>query len=137
MSETCEDCGKPLTDPVSRRQGRGPKCYRKKFGTTPRTRRPTITPKPRSAAPVEQVLTGFPVVDRDATLLCRATELVVRGGAASATALQRHLHIGYATAERLLAQLEDHGVVDHAVPRAVLVTRAHLEDTLARIREAL
>lgn len=44
--DTCMDCQKPLTDPVSRKLGIGPKCWLKKYGSSapypaPHTARPT------------------------------------------------------------------------------------------------
>ena len=32
MRDTCSDCRKPLTDPVSQERGRGPKCEAKHTG---------------------------------------------------------------------------------------------------------
>jgi len=43
MRDTCSDCRKPLTDPVSKKLGIGPKCWLKKYGTA--------HPAPHAAAP--------------------------------------------------------------------------------------
>jgi len=46
MPDTCSECEKPLTDPVSKKLGIGPKCWLKKYGTAhpaPHAAAPTLT----------------------------------------------------------------------------------------------
>jgi hypothetical protein len=49
----CEECGKPLTDPVSRKLGIGPKCWLKKYG--PSHCAPHVIPAPARAADPDQI----------------------------------------------------------------------------------
>jgi S-DNA-T family DNA segregation ATPase FtsK/SpoIIIE len=65
-------------------------------------------------APWEKMLEENQVLsDRD-DLVARATELVRETGHASASLLQRRLHIGYPRAARLMDELEELGVVGPA-----------------------
>lgn len=59
MRETCSDCRKPLTDPVSRERGRGPKCAARHAGVrhvvrVANTRRPR-----RRHLPEDQPIPGL------------------------------------------------------------------------------
>lgn len=147
MSTACRECGKPLSDPDSEARGIGPICYERIHGSRPPTSRtttiasvaaPAIKPPPRTA-PAEQVLPGFPDLEQQPTLLSRAAEHVIKTQICTAAQLQRHLQVGFATAEQLVAQLEQQGVIGSAAndsARVVLTRRDDLSTTLARIREA-
>lgn len=68
--------------------------------------------------------------DFDDELAQEAKEIVLKGGRASATLLQRRLRVGYARAARLLDILEEMGVVGPAEgskPREVLISQEDLE----------
>ena len=54
-----------------------------------------------------------------------AVRVVIEGGKASASLLQRRLRVGYARAARLIEQMEEQGIIgpaDGARPRDVLVS---------------
>ncbi len=62
--------------------------------------------------------------DSEDDLFMDAAKIVIEGGKASSSLLQRRLRVGYARAARLLDMLEEHGVVsgpDGSRPRDVLV----------------
>ncbi|MDK2932346.1 MAG: segregation ATPase FtsK/SpoIIIE, family [Clostridiales bacterium] len=66
-------------------------------------------------------------------LLPQAIELVVEGGQASISMLQRRLKIGYARAARLIDQMEARGIVggfEGSKPRQVLITRQQYHEML-------
>ncbi|MDY6794214.1 MAG: DNA translocase FtsK 4TM domain-containing protein [Actinomycetota bacterium] len=76
---------------------------------------------------------------RDDDLLEEAMETVVRMGVASASLLQRKLHVGYARAARLVDLLEERGIVggyEGSKPRAVLMEPEELEERKRRIDKA-
>lgn len=140
MRTDCEECGRPLINPKYQQLGRGRICYIKKFGAPPPSTRTASVRVPRPARAVEPVLTGFPEVECDPSLLCRAAELVIVAQFPSPSFLMRKLRIGHDTAERLLSQMEAHGVVgprSHVTEqRNVLVAATDVDAALDRIRDA-
>jgi len=66
-------------------------------------------------------------------LLPQAIEIVVEGGQASVSMLQRKLKVGYARAARLIDQMEARGIVggfEGSKPRQVLITRQQYHEML-------
>lgn len=64
--------------------------------------------------------------DADDEMLARAIEVVVEGGQASTSLLQRRLKLGYARAARIVDEMEQRGIVgpfEGSKPRPVLITR--------------
>lgn len=83
-------------------------------------------------------LTGFPQVEPDTELLCRAAEIVITTQFGSVSVLGRKLHIGHTRAASLLEQLHDRGVVGPkrgSQARDVLVTADLLDTVLSTIRD--
>jgi S-DNA-T family DNA segregation ATPase FtsK/SpoIIIE len=83
-------------------------------------------------APWEKLLEEEQVLaDRDGLVL-NATQIVRETGRASASLLQRRLHIGYPRAARLIDELEDLGIVGPAQgggrDREVLIGRESTEE---------
>lgn len=62
-----------------------------------------------------------------------AVDFILETGRASVTQLQKHLHIGYARASRLMDELEEKGVVgphQGSKPRAVVITKEQWESQM-------
>ena len=77
--------------------------------------------------------------DLDTELLLDAARLVVGYQFGSTSMLQRKLRVGFAACCRLMAQLEDHGIVGPSTgpaARPVLVAVGNLDQALDRIRAA-
>lgn len=67
-------------------------------------------------------------------LLQQAKDIIINGGKASASMLQRRLSVGYARAARLLDLLEEAGVIgpaNGAKPRDILITKEEYENQLS------
>ncbi|UJW32415.1 hypothetical protein L3Q67_01095 [Saccharothrix sp. AJ9571] len=80
-----------------------------------------------------------PATAVDVGLLCQAAELVISSQFGSGSMLQRKLRIGFALAQRLVDQLEHHGVLATAEGGRtpdVLVPADQLDITVAAIRAA-
>jgi S-DNA-T family DNA segregation ATPase FtsK/SpoIIIE len=65
--------------------------------------------------PWEDLLTQEAEIGQQDRLLEQAARIVRDSGRASASLLQRRLHIGYPRAARLIDELEDNGVIGPAV----------------------
>ncbi|MBQ9534890.1 MAG: DNA translocase FtsK [Clostridia bacterium] len=71
-------------------------------------------------------------------LLQKAIEIVVEGGQASTSMLQRRLKLGYARAARLIDEMEERGIVSRfegSKPRDVLITREQWQEMVLRKSE--
>jgi hypothetical protein len=62
--DTCATCRRPLTDPVSRERGRGPKCAADHAGVRHVVRVAATRRQLRRRLPEDQPLPGFPTEPR-------------------------------------------------------------------------
>ena len=93
----------------------------------------------KGVAPDETVvMTGAVTSAEDDTQLQKAIEIVVEGGQASTSMLQRRLKLGYARAARLIDEMEERGIVSRfegSKPRDVLITREQWQEMVLRKSE--